>query len=152
VRAPGRNAPLIRFLISALYVLFACLYRTLPQLCFFSSVFRFFLTNLLRCLSFPLRIDPLRFQAGYRKRRLNLALVACVCFVLWYISFDWRMRAFVVLGLVFFSCKAKRLAWGNVSEMCPVGRKTTTQSINGGRPPAQWKHCRSIGFGDLGSG
>jgi len=27
------------------------------------------------------------------------------------------MRAFVVLGLVFFPYKAKRWAWGNVSEM-----------------------------------
>ena len=30
VRTPGHNAPLIRFLILALYVLFACLYRMLP--------------------------------------------------------------------------------------------------------------------------
>ena len=34
-----------------------------------------FLTYLLPYLSFPLRIDPLRFQAGCCKRRLNLALV-----------------------------------------------------------------------------
>ena len=34
----------------------------------------FFLIYLLPYLSFPLRIDPLRFQAGCRKRRLNLAL------------------------------------------------------------------------------
>jgi len=33
--APGRNAPLIRFLILALYILFACLCRMLPHLsCF----------------------------------------------------------------------------------------------------------------------
>ena len=32
-------------------------------------------------LSFPLRIDPLCFQAGCRKKRLNLALVLCVCIV-----------------------------------------------------------------------
>jgi len=31
VRALGRNAPLIRFFISALYILFACLYRMLPE-------------------------------------------------------------------------------------------------------------------------
>jgi len=33
--APGRNAPLIRFLILALYILFACLCRMLPHLSFF---------------------------------------------------------------------------------------------------------------------
>ena len=32
-------------------------------------------------LSFPLRTDPLRFQAGCCRRRLNLALVFCVYFV-----------------------------------------------------------------------
>ena len=36
---------------------------------------------------------------------------SCVYFVLWYISFDWRMSAFVVLGFV-FPYQAKRLAWG----------------------------------------
>jgi len=30
-----------------------------------------------------------RFQAGYCKRRLNLAFVFCVYCVLYYISFDW---------------------------------------------------------------
>jgi len=30
-------------------------------------------------LSFPLRIDPLRFQAGCRKTRLNMALVILCC-------------------------------------------------------------------------
>ena len=33
--APGRNAPLIQFLILALYILFACLYSMLPHLSFF---------------------------------------------------------------------------------------------------------------------
>jgi len=45
----------------------------------YASQLSFFLhfspTYLLPYLSFPLRIDPLRFQAGCRKRRLNLALV-----------------------------------------------------------------------------
>jgi len=55
----------------------------------------------------------------------------CV-FVLYYISFDWRMRAFVVLGLVFHT---KPRYWlGKTSPkrpiLCRVGRKTTTQSIN----------------------
>ena len=31
----------------------------------------FFLTHLLPYLSFPLRIDPLRFQTGCREKRLN---------------------------------------------------------------------------------
>jgi len=35
----------------------------------------FYLSYLLPYLSFPLRTDPLRFQAGSRKSRLNLALV-----------------------------------------------------------------------------
>ena len=52
--------------------LFACLYRVLPHLSFF---LHFFLTYLLPYLSFLLRIDPLRFHAGCRKRRLNLDLV-----------------------------------------------------------------------------
>jgi len=39
-----------------------------------SFFLHFFLSYLLSYLSFPLRIDPLHFQAGYRKRRLNLAL------------------------------------------------------------------------------
>ena len=71
-RASGRNAPLIRFLISALYILFACLYRMLPTFPFF---LQFLYTYLPPYLSLPLRIDPLRFQAGCRKRRLSLALV-----------------------------------------------------------------------------
>jgi len=35
VLASRRNAPLIRFLISALYISFLCLYRMLPHLSFF---------------------------------------------------------------------------------------------------------------------
>ena len=36
--------------------------------------------------------------------------------LLLYIAFDWRTRAFVVLGLV-FSYQTNVLAWGNVSEV-----------------------------------
>ena len=108
VWAPGRNAPFIRFWISALYK-FACLYRMLPHLSFFHH---FFLSSLLPYLSFPLRIDPLHFQARCWERQLNLAFVFYTYLVLYYISFDWWMRAFVVLGLV-LSIQAKRLAWGN---------------------------------------
>ena len=71
MRALGRNVPLIQFFILAL----ACLYHMLPHLSFF---LHFFLTYLLPYLSFVLRIDLLRFQAGCHKRRLNLALVFCV--------------------------------------------------------------------------
>jgi len=49
-----------------------CLYHMLPRLSFFS---------LFPYLSFPSRIDPLHFQVGCRKRRLNLALVFLVFFV-----------------------------------------------------------------------
>ena len=98
MRAPRRNAPLIRFLTSALYILFACLYRMLLRLSFF---LHFFFTCLLPYLSFPSRIDLLRFQAGCRKR-------------LWLVNACFYC---VVLGLVFFPYQAKRLAWGNVSEI-----------------------------------
>ena len=74
VRAPGRNASLIRFLISALYISFACLYRLLPHLSFF-NYFAYLSPPLL---IFPSRIYPLRFQAGCRKRRRNLDLDFCV--------------------------------------------------------------------------
>ena len=81
-------SPLIGFLISALYIytLFAsiaCLYRMLPHL---SPFLQLFLT-----LSFPLRIDPLRFQTGCRKRRLNLALV--FVFILGCSTFLWLVNA-----------------------------------------------------------
>ena len=70
------NVPLVWFLISAPYILFARLYRMLPNLLFF----HFFLTYLLPYLSFHLRIDPLRVQAGCCKRRLYVASVFCVYF------------------------------------------------------------------------
>ena len=55
----------------------ACSYHRLPDL----SVFSLFLSYLFPYLYFPLRTDTLRFQAGCRKRRLNLALVFRVYFV-----------------------------------------------------------------------
>ena len=55
--------------INCLLVYIVC-FPTYP----FSSLFLY--------LSFPLRMDPLRFQAGCCKRRLNLALAFCVYFVL----------------------------------------------------------------------
>ena len=62
------------FLILVLYILCACFYHMLLHLSFF---FTFPYLSL-----FLLRIDPLHFQARCRKRRLNLALVFCVYFVL----------------------------------------------------------------------
>jgi len=78
-------------------ILFA--YRMLPHLSFF---LHFFLTYLLPYLSFPLRIDALRFQAGCRKRRLNLALV----FVFILCCMIGKCVLFV-LGLVFFHTKPR---------------------------------------------
>ena len=91
-----------------------------------------FLTYLLPYLTFPLTTDPLRFPAGCRKRRLNLALVfvfmlCCSTFVL-----IGECVLLFLLRLVFFPYQAKRLAWGNVSEvpiLCRVGRKTVIPNI-----------------------
>ena len=72
LQATGRNPPLIRYLdfwaicIACLFILYAS-----PLILFL----HFSLTYLLPYLSYSLRIDPLLFQAGCRKRRLNLALV-----------------------------------------------------------------------------
>jgi len=60
-RAPGHNAPLIRFPILVQYTVSFFLQFILPT-------------------SFHLRTDPLHFQAGCRKRRLNLALVLLFIF------------------------------------------------------------------------
>jgi len=85
VRAPGHNAPLIRFFFDfAIHVMFACFYRMLLHLSFVPHSF----------LTYLLRIDPLRYQAGCYNRRLNLALVFCVLIHFFY----WWMHAFVVLA------------------------------------------------------
>ena len=57
VAAPGRNAPLIRFLISTLYILRLFKSYASPLILFTLLS----LAYLLPYLSFPLRIDPLRF-------------------------------------------------------------------------------------------
>ena len=46
-------------------------------------------SSLFLYLSPPLRMDPLRFQAGCRKRRLKPALDFCVYF---YLSFFWLLN------------------------------------------------------------
>jgi len=126
MRAPRRNAPLIRFLISALYILFACLYRMLLRLSF---ILHFFFTYLLPYLSFPSRIDLLRFQAGCRKR-------------LWLVNACFYC---VVLGLVFFPYQAKRLAWGNVSEITYFV-SSGTQNRNSANQSISWHDFSSDFF------
>jgi len=85
--APGHNAPLSPFLISALFILFACLYCMVPHLSFF-ALFPYLSPPLL---IFSLRIDPLHFLAGCRKRRLNLAVV--FVFILCCGTFLWVVNA-----------------------------------------------------------
>ena len=104
VRTLEHNALLIRLLISALCVLCACLYHMIPHLSFFR---RSFLIYLLPYLSFPLRIDPLLFQAECRKRQLIFVFIFCCSTFLR----DWRMHAFVVLGL-FFSIPSQEIFLG----------------------------------------
>ena len=60
-RDPGRNAPLIQFLDFGAVRLFI----SYALLTFF---LHFFFTYLLPYLSFPLRTDPVRFQARRYKR------------------------------------------------------------------------------------
>ena len=82
----GKSLVSCFFLTHGVYCLLIVCFSTYPFLLYF------FLTYLLHYLSFPLRIDPLRFHTGCRKRRLNLALVLvfilccmigkCVLFVL----------------------------------------------------------------------
>ena len=111
MRAPGLNAPLTWFLISALCIVllvYITFFRT-----YFSSFFPY-LSPPLRIVSF--RTDPLRFQAGCCKRRLNLALVFLWLFSAVLHFFDWWMRVFVALGLV-FSIPSQETGLGNVSEM-----------------------------------
>ena len=119
VRAPGRNAYFIRFLISALYthhgvvvvyILFTCMF---PHLSFF---LHFVLTCLLPYLYFPLRIDPLLFQAGCRKKATKPGSRFFV-FILCYSTFLWMVNVRFRCVRFSFSYKAKRLAWGNISEM-----------------------------------
>ena len=122
----GCNAPLIRFLISALYILFAGLYRTLPHLSFFSSPFPYLSPPLF---IFSRRIDSLRFKAGCCKRQLNLALVFCVV-----VHFFWLVNAcFCCVAFSFY--RTRPTDW--LGEMCPkwlilcrVWRRATTRSIN----------------------
>ena len=124
VQAPGRNAPLIWFLISALYMLFACLYRMLPHFSFF------FIFS--PPLSFPLRIDPLHFQAGCRKRQLNLALDSLCLFCVVVHLFGLMNTCFCYVRFSFFHTES--IDWLEETSpkwpiLCRVGCETTTQSV-----------------------
>jgi len=88
----GQEFSVLFFLTHGVYCLLIVCFPTYP---FF---LHFFLTYLLPYLSFPLRIDALRFQAGCRKRRLNLALV----FVFILCCMIGKCVLFVI-GLVFFT-------------------------------------------------
>ena len=109
VWAPGHNAPWFDFWFqSYIYYLLVYIIHFLTYPFFFT----FLGTYLLPYLSFHLRIDLLCFQAGCRKRRLNLALVFCVV-----VHFSWLVNAcFRCFRFSFFPYQAKRSAWGNVSE------------------------------------
>jgi len=94
----------IHLLILALYKL--CLFNFIPyfllSLYFLPYLFTVlpFLVYFLTYLSPPCGIDPLRFQAGGRRRRPNLVLV--IWFVLCCSIFCYRcMCAFAVSDLVF---------------------------------------------------
>jgi len=73
--------PLIHLLISApyeWYILFACLHCTFPHLSFLLHFFLY--------IPSPLRIGPLHFRAGCRKRRPNLDFFSChYIFALWFL-------------------------------------------------------------------
>ena len=91
---------------------------------FFSSFFPYSSPPLL---IFSLENRRAPFPGRMSRKVTKLALLFCV-----YFSFDRRMRAFVVLGLV-FSTPSQRLVGGNAPKrpiLCRVGRKTTTQSTS----------------------
>jgi len=78
------RAPLIQFFD------FGAIYTVCLFISYASSLIlfiHFFLTHFLPYLSFPLRIHPLRFQTGCRKRRLNLALVFLCLFCVLVVHF-----------------------------------------------------------------
>jgi len=90
MRALGHNAPFIRFwcYIVCLFIAYA-----FPLILFL----HFFLTCLLHYLSFPFRIDLLRFQAGCRKRRLNLTGFLCLFCVIVGLHSFWLLNACFLL-------------------------------------------------------
>ena len=123
--ATGRNAPLIRFWILALYILFACLYHTLPHLSFFSSCFPYLSPPLL---NFPFENRPVSFPGRMPKPGFSSFL-----FILYCSTFFWLVNVcFCGVGFSFFHTKLRDLL-GETSPKCPilcrVRHKSTTQSI-----------------------
>jgi len=80
-----------QFLVLTLYIciLFACLYRMFSHL---SMFLHFFLTYFLPYLSYALRVDPLHFQAGCRKKvtKPGFSLLCLFCVV---VHFFWLVNA-----------------------------------------------------------
>jgi len=117
------------FLTHSVYTV--CLFISYASpLILFSSLF---LTYLLPFVSFPLRIDPLRFHARCCKKMTKpgfsfLCLFCVVVHFFWYVNV-----CFCCVRFSFFPYKANRclgkclLKW---PILCWVGHKTTTQSIN----------------------
>jgi len=122
LQAPRRNAPLIRFLISALSLYCLLLYIVCSFPIYpFSSFFPY--------SSFPLRIYPLRFQAGCRKRRrkpgFSFSCLFCVAE-----HFFWLANAcFCFVGFSFFHAKPRD--WlGEMSPKWPVFVSSGTKNRN----------------------
>ena len=88
-------------------MLFASLYHMLARLSFFFTFSVLFLPLLI--FSFE-NINPLHFQAGCRERRLNLAVIFCVCVVVHF--FLLANPCFRCVRFSVFPYKANRLAWG----------------------------------------
>jgi len=120
MRALGCNAPLIRFLTLELYIMFACLYSMIPHL--YSKLFP---TYLLPYLSFLLRIDPLRFQAGCRKRRLPVnQVLVFLCLFCVVIHFFWLVNVcFCCVWFGFFHTKPKGLVLSTPSQKIGLGKR-----------------------------
>ena len=97
-----------RRLFSSLFVASAVVRQQTWILLHLFFFLHFFLTCLLPYLSFPSRMDPLRFQAGCRKRRQNLALVFCGLFCV-VVHFFWLVNAcFCRVRFSFFPYQVKR--------------------------------------------
>jgi len=117
------------FDFGAIYIFCLFISYAYPLILFF----HFFLTYLLPYLYFPLRTDLLRFQAGCRKRTLNLAFVFLCVFCL-VVHFFWLVNArFCCVRVSFFRTKPRD--WlGETSPkwtgLCRVGCKATTQWVS----------------------
>ena len=78
-----------------------CLLVYIVRFSSYPFFFTLFLTYLLPYLSFPLRLDPLGFQAASCKRRLNLASVFCLFCIT--VLFFWLLNACFCCARFIFS-------------------------------------------------